>query len=138
MTLKRPFVQGVSLEAVDANSVGDGLVENETCWVGHMSGAAAEPTWSTWSVPPSHLTNRARQHRWNVGGDAAGASIVIGGGNWQVGSHARDNRTNDRPSGWMDEIGAASPAENRCSAAPIGYRAQVGQVAMTTPTEDSL
>ncbi len=62
---------------------------------------------------------------------------MIGGGEWQVGGHARDNRTNTRASGWMDVPKACSPVENRCSGAPIGYRAQVGQVAVTTPTEDS-
>ena len=103
-----------------------------------MSCSAAEPARGTWGVSPGHFTNRARQHRWNVGGDAAGGTVVIGGGEWQVGGHARDNRTNDRVSGWMDVIRAGSPCENRCSVAPIGYRAQVGRVAMTTPTEDSL
>ncbi len=63
---------------------------------------------------------------------------MIGGGEWQVGGHARDNRTNGWASGWMDVTKPSSPDENRSCGASIGYRAQVGRMAVTTPIEDSL
>ena len=102
-----------------------------------MARPAAEPAWCTGGVSPGHLADRARQDRGDVGGHAASGSVVIGGGEWQVGGHARDNRTNTWASGWMDVLKAGSPDENRGSGAPIDYRAQVGRVAVTTPTEDS-